>query len=301
MNHGLLFSSFSSGILPNPEALELLRQGLKGGLLLASSHDDERQHQQYVRVVYIPTAMYAWRANSTQSPGQQRQRARVDAKQRRNDIVALLHQLFYDNSNDKRDCSSINNVGVQIVTVDLDDGSVKHPECSSSGVDAVKHNFPKTGKEALSSWKPHLVYMQGGNTFWLHHCIIKGGWERDLKYLLVKNPHTFYMGASAGAIVAGSSMQTACWKEWDDPRIVPGMESYEDWAQVPGLGLVGDKAFFPHMESEWETTVKEKSRLLQKSLYTLSDTMVCYVDGTKEEATILQVPVPAAVAVDLAK
>ena len=83
---------------------------------------------------------------------------------------------------------------------------------------------PKTGKEAIRDWKPHLVYVQGGNTFWLHHCMEKGDWTQDLMRVCGCDSGSdadessfaaIYCGVSAGAILAGESMQTACWKVVD--------------------------------------------------------------------------------------
>jgi len=66
-------------------------------------------------------------------------------------------------------------------------------------------------------------------------------------------------------------METACWKGWDDPRVVPGMESYEDWSDVPGLGLVGPYSFFPHMDDAWAELVREKrGRMKQRTGTTTS-------------------------------
>jgi hypothetical protein len=118
-----------------------------------------------IRVLYIPTAMYALRADSTSTPGKQRQRARADGRDRRNAMVDLLRQgltevrpLSFSSSSSSS--SSINNtntdkVAVQdddsvymevdlapptvlAVTLDFDDGSVKQLEGSD---DATK--FPK--------------------------------------------------------------------------------------------------------------------------------------------------------------
>lgn len=47
-----------------------------------------------IRVLYIPTAMYALRANSDNSPGKQRQRARADGKKRRTLVIQQLQELF---------------------------------------------------------------------------------------------------------------------------------------------------------------------------------------------------------------
>jgi len=47
-----------------------------------------------LRLVYIPTAMYALRCDSTNTPGKQRQRARADGKKRRNELVSMVEKLM---------------------------------------------------------------------------------------------------------------------------------------------------------------------------------------------------------------
>jgi hypothetical protein len=68
------------------------------------------------------------------------------------------------------------------------------------------------GIEAFRSWKPNLVYVQGGNTFWLYHCIEKGGWGPYFVKACTGDDAAVYCGTSAGAIIMGQSMATACWK-----------------------------------------------------------------------------------------
>ena len=338
MREGLLISSFSDGVLPNPEAQDLLRRGLIRSLLrqeqrkveesIRSSaqtspccgttdlvaldllpkldqalhelpnHPDPLQLLQHItekttntplRLVFIPTAMYALRPESNNTPGKQRQRARADGKKRRNEIVDLIQRLLVRHDDDNNNSSS-STCSVQVVTFDLDDGSVKQPE------GGIAESFPCTGKEALQTWNPHLVYIAGGNTFWLHHCMTAGNWEDDLR-AVATNSSCFLVGASAGAILAGSTIQTACWKGWDDPRVVPGMTDYQDWSDVPGLSLVGQQAFFPHMDESWESTVREKAALLRDEsavqVCALPDSAVCYVNGDVQETRILYAPAPA--------
>mmetsp|Transcript_32397 Transcript_32397/g.62038 ORF Transcript_32397/g.62038 Transcript_32397/m.62038 type:complete len:114 (+) Transcript_32397:239-580(+) len=68
------------------------------------------------------------------------------------------------------------------------------------------------------------------------------------------------MGKSAGAIVAGRAVATATWKGWDDPSIVPGKGTYEDWIDSRGLEMLGDCSFFPHMSDDWVELVEEKKK-----------------------------------------
>lgn len=185
--------------------------------------------------------------------------------------------------------------------------------------------------EALRGWKPHLIYVQGGNTFWLHHCMEKGDWADALIEACCSSPENtdderqskaVYIGTSAGAILAGSSMQPACWKVsssdkyfsnqhyreqlsflscltksllcfhrqgWDDPSVVIDMKSYDDWVDVKGLGLTGSLSIFPHMEVQWQKLVDDRVQALPHKmdeqspiLACLRDEEVCYVEGRKQ-------------------
>jgi peptidase E len=112
---------------------------------------------------------------------------------------------------------------------------------------------------ALSEWNPHLIYVEGGNTFWLQHCIEKGNYSALITEACTGPNGSVYCGKSAGAIVAGKSIETATWKGWDDPSVVPGRERYDQWIGCMGFGFVGDQSFFPHYGSEWADLVKEKT------------------------------------------
>ena len=243
-----------------------------------------------LRFIYIPTALYALRSDSTNTPGKQRQRARADAKQRRSEIITTLSQILSVQENQE------NQIRIHSVTLDLDDGSIKHP-------DGSKHpnDFPKTGKEALRNWNPHFIYVEGGNTFWLHHCMEKGGWRPDLMDLIAATPQgmtdtgadkenappsttatTVYCGKSAGAILAGAKIETATWKGWDDPSVVPGRETYDAWLGVSGMDLLGGASMFPHMTEQWESLVTEKTVGFDSHVYCLSDSQMCLVDGEQQ-------------------
>jgi hypothetical protein len=330
ISQGMLLSSFTDGLLPNQEAQAALQKGLIRAMLTQLQRATEQTIVQSVeyspcagpnvqalgllelidrsleqldndnhhgdplellsrvqdaspkvtvtpfalRFVYIPTAMYALRMDSTNSPGKQRQRARADGKARRNAIIELLRQLL----------PTI--VDIHAITLDWDDGSVKQPE----GTDT-----PKTAHDAMTTWQPHLVYVQGGNTFWLHHCLHKTPeYRQDLIDFCTNNNCGYYMGTSAGAIVVGAHVQTACWKGWDDPRVVPGMETYQDWDDTNGLQLVGPYSFFPHMEDHWDDVVNDMSQHLPSNVICLRDGDVCVVDGRTRSTKILQAPIKVA-------
>lgn len=88
-----------------------------------------------LRILYIPTAMYALRPNSTSKPGKQRGRNRADGKKRRNEIVHLVTSQLED-ALVVSDSSSKTRFTVSTVTLDFDDASVKQPEQVVVGVDS---------------------------------------------------------------------------------------------------------------------------------------------------------------------
>jgi hypothetical protein len=306
--HALLISSFSDGILKSQEAQEFLRTSLLSSMLQQQTARLEKKVEQsvlvspcngpdpaawqameeadkllasgnltpdlledpVVRLLYIPTAMYALRADSQNSPGKQRQRARADGKTRRTQILKTLTSLLGPD------------VPIHAVTMDLDDGSIKQPEGSEN-----EQDFPRNGKEALRDWKPHFVYVEGGNTFWLYHCMEKGGWEQDLLAVITGKEAAVYCGKSAGAILGGARMDTATWKGWDDPSVVPGKEKYEAWIDVLGLDILGGSSIFPHMDERWESLVAEKKAGLKNNVYCITDSEVCLVNGEQQTVSVV--------------
>ena len=240
----------------------------------SSDKDDE-----YCRILYVPTAMYALNPESKNTPGKQRQRARADGKKRRNLVVKTIEDLLGEQ------------FAVLACTLDFDDGSIKQPVGSDDG-----SLFPKDGKEALSSWKPHLIYVEGGNTFWLQHCIERGDWVDDIMRACTGNDASaVYVGKSAGAIIAGSRVDTATWKGWDNPAVVPGKEAYGDWYGHKGMSFAGpDISIFPHMEeTTWKVLVQEKTKQMMKedgngvNVYSLHEWEACCIDGDSEKVFVV--------------
>ena len=84
--------------------------------LAAEKAETDSNEDLEVRVLFIPTAMYALRSDSTRTPGKQRQRARADGKKRRNGIVSMLSEQLDGKAT------------VLSITGDLDDNSAKQPE-----------------------------------------------------------------------------------------------------------------------------------------------------------------------------
>lgn len=72
-----------------------------------------------------------------------------------------------------------------------------------------------------------VIYMYGGNTFYLMHYINQSGFKRHARQIL---QNKLYVGVSAGSIVAGPDMSLADWKGGDKNDI--GL------TDTSGLGLI---------------------------------------------------------------
>lgn len=136
-------------------------------------------------LVYVPTASYAFNKSSQKTRGEQRRRARYDAKQKCDILMSLL---------DTKNCKIL----------ELDDKDI-----NEAGI----QNILKDCK---------YLYVDGGNTFYLQLMLKRTNfWSIADKFL---TKECIYIGVSAGAIVAGRSISTAFWKGWDDPDVTPGID-----------------------------------------------------------------------------
>lgn len=76
-----------------------------------------------------------------------------------------------------------------------------------------------------------IVYVNGGNTFFLLHWVRQSGFDKILKVL--KNKEMIYLGVSAGSYIACPTIEMANWKHQD--RNVVGMEDFTALNLVPFL------------------------------------------------------------------
>lgn len=116
------------------------------------------------------------------------------------------------------------------------------------------------------------LYVEGGNTFYLAYHMQQSGFDALAKHLVTERG-VLYVGRSAGAIVSGHTVTTALWKGWDDPSVVPDLDTTNATAMA-GMGLVRC-SIFPHFADKWATLVKERSLALDHEC-------VCLRDGAGE-------------------
>ena len=216
-----------------------------------------------LRLLYVPTAMYALRKDSLNTPGKQRQRARADAKQRREDIIQFLqHDIFVHNS-----------VSIDAVTLDFEVGEEAVRQLSSN----------MAVVPTLDEWSPHMIYVEGGNTFWLYYCLTcHNHYYWNALHKLVSSASSLYCGKSAGAIVAGLYVETATWKGWDDPSIVPNnrLSQPQNWKGIRGMNFANNVSIFPHFDETFADLVYSKEAdIVNGTLVCLSNSQVLAVNG----------------------
>ena len=84
-----------------------------------------------------------------------------------------------------------------------------------------------------------VVYVAGGNTFYLLEKVIESGFDVVIKELVKRG--VIYAGGSAGAVLAGPTIEPV--DVFDDPKAAPNLKSYA------GLGLI-DCIVLPHYHSD---------------------------------------------------
>jgi len=98
-----------------------------------------------------------------------------------------------------------------------------------------------------------IIFVEGGNTFYLLKAMRQCNFERVLRKLLKQGK--VYIGASAGSIVAGRTIKTAGWKDGD--KNIVGLRN------LKGLNLVPFDIFV-HYQPEHAEIIKKNMRSERK-------------------------------------
>jgi len=118
-----------------------------------------------------------------------------------------------------------------------------------------------------------VIYVCGGNTF----AILAKMREAGLDALVIAQVQrgAFYVGVSAGSIIAGPTIDMAGWGSEGDPNDV-------ELKDLSGFGLVAF-TIFPHYRSELEDEVREFRARVQYDVIELTNDEAAYVDGDNFE------------------
>jgi hypothetical protein len=100
------------------------------------------------------------------------------------------------------------------------------------------------------------VYIEQGNTYYVTYQVRRSGLDGAILDLVSRGG--LYTGASAGAILAGTTIRTCEWKGWDDPGHGTSWDLRATEHGLDGLGMMdGGASLFPHAGSEWVGRVEE--------------------------------------------
>jgi dipeptidase E len=113
-----------------------------------------------------------------------------------------------------------------------------------------------------------IIFVGGGNAFYLLKAMRKCNFERIIKKLLKKGK--VYMGESAGSIVAGMTIATAGWKDAD--------KNIVNLKNLRGLNLVPFDVFV-HYRPEHAELINKEIQKLKYPLRVLTDSQAILAQG----------------------
>ncbi len=114
-----------------------------------------------------------------------------------------------------------------------------------------------------------IIFVEGGNTFFLMKTIKQSGFEKVVRKLLEQGK--VYIGSSAGSIVAGRTIETAAWV---------GDENAVKLRSLKGMNLVPFDIFVHYLPEHAELIKKKKPwKWQQRKLKILTDDQAYLVQG----------------------
>lgn len=113
-----------------------------------------------------------------------------------------------------------------------------------------------------------VVYVEGGNTFYLLDWVRRSGFGVALKSFL--NRGGLYVGVSAGSMIAGLNIETAGWKHADN--------NFIGLTDLTGMDLV-NFAITPHFDQTVAAAVREAAAKTSYPTIALTDSQAILVDG----------------------
>ena len=131
----------------------------------------------------------------------------------------------------------------------------------------LKDNQEKIKDKLINS---QIIYIGGGNTYYLLKWIRQSGLHKYLKKLLDEG--RIYLGGSAGTLVVCPEISASSWGRYGDKNIV-------NLSDLKGLNLV-DFIVYPHYVDNEKNLIDEKSKSLTCPIIPISDTQaIWWEDG----------------------
>ncbi len=127
----------------------------------------------------------------------------------------------------------------------------------------------KTKKELKKILKDKdIIYLNGGNTFYLLYWVRKSGFDQVLPSFLEKG--SLYVGVSAGSYIACPTIEQATWKHQDRNRIK--ITEFTALNLVPFL-------ITAHFEEKYRSIVDQAAKGTQYPIIALTDKQAVLVKG----------------------
>lgn len=129
--------------------------------------------------------------------------------------------------------------------------------------------------------KHPIIYVEGGNTFYLLEVANKSGFSKIIRDLLA-NGGKVYVGTSAGSIIAGPDINST--KYIDDLTVVPKLKDFTGFSLVNYVVIphIGNEDFYKKNEAEYNELFKDLKNQQHPHIM-LRDTQAVYVEGNKFE------------------
>lgn len=128
-----------------------------------------------------------------------------------------------------------------------------------------RHKTQRDLKDELSD--KDIIFMNGGNAFYLLHWVRKSGFDKLLPKLLEKDK--LYIGVSAGSYIVCPTIESAIWKHADKNKI--------NLKDLAGLNLV-TFLITAHFEEKYRSVVERASNTTKYPIVALYDTQAVLVE-----------------------
>ncbi len=122
----------------------------------------------------------------------------------------------------------------------------------------LKNENAKSLKEKLS--KADVIYVNGGNTFYLLDWVRKSGFDKIIPNLLKKGK--IYFGVSAGSYLACPTIEMATWRHQDRNRI--GVKDFSALKLVPFL-------ITAHYTKDYKEIIEKEAKNTKYPIIALND------------------------------
>ena len=129
-----------------------------------------------------------------------------------------------------------------------------------------RHKTQRDLKDELSD--KDIIFVNGGNAFYLLHWVRKSGFDKLLPKLLEKDK--LYVGVSAGSYIACPTIEVATWKHPERNKI--------KLKDLTGLNLV-PFLITAHFEEKYRSIVEKASKTTKYPIVALYDTQAVLVEG----------------------